>query len=420
MAKDAGQEQVLEGAEQLTNAEKGKFYKQLGDLLQQGGSISQIFQQSMQKGAVNVSQEGFKPLDMASEVLQIADSDEDLKRNEEFRQKGRELIADGKVGVCILGGGAGTRLGLDGPKGLFKIPGLPSETSLYGIFASRIKKLSQGTIPLLVMTSPSNHETTENFFMENKYFGLDKDIVHFFPQGVLPCFTKDGKWILEKPGVIATSPDGNGGIYNALDKSGSLSFMENLGVEWLHVIGVDNVLALPADPLFLGYVGEDGKAFSAGNKSVWKRDAGEKVAFVSVMHVILQSIIQSRKKSREINCREKSLLENHRKYTGKSSEHKTFRKESDHESGLAKISRVTHSANPPTSSLWATSCCSVPSDVTRCHRPRLGRQLHRRGSRTTESNSPGTTKTTTNGRGRCGNGPGTSSLESQAETSSRR
>jgi UDP-N-acetylglucosamine pyrophosphorylase len=47
-----------------------------------------------------------------------------------YVNKGFELIRDGKVGVVILAGGAGTRLGFDHPKGMFEI-GLPSKRSIF-------------------------------------------------------------------------------------------------------------------------------------------------------------------------------------------------------------------------------------------------------------------------------------------------
>ena len=50
----------------------------------------------------------------------------------------------------MLGGGAGTRLGLDGPKGLYCLPGLPSGKSLYQLFAERTLALST-KIPFLAI-----------------------------------------------------------------------------------------------------------------------------------------------------------------------------------------------------------------------------------------------------------------------------
>jgi UDP-N-acetylglucosamine/UDP-N-acetylgalactosamine diphosphorylase len=41
------------------------------------------------------------------------------------------------------------------------------------------------------------------------------DVV-FFVQGTLPCFTYEGKIILETGSTLSSAPDGNGGIYHAL------------------------------------------------------------------------------------------------------------------------------------------------------------------------------------------------------------
>ena len=47
-----------------------------------------------------------------------------------FTSEGNRLIREGRVGVVILAGGQGSRLGFSGPKGKYDI-GLPSGKSLF-------------------------------------------------------------------------------------------------------------------------------------------------------------------------------------------------------------------------------------------------------------------------------------------------
>ena len=225
------------------------------------------------------------------------DSLEDMSSSDRlhFETLGSEEIASGKAAVVILGGGQGTRLGFDGPKGMYDI-GLPSGKSLFQLYAERIVRLQQLVsasigggkkinIPLYIMTSPLNNEITQGFFKQYGYFGLDSKHVHFFQQGTLPALTDDdapdggGKIIMQTGYTIAEAPDGNGGIYNAMEIAGVLSALEEAMVRSVHVFSVDNAICKVADPLFLGYCLS--RRADVGNKVVWKRSPEEKVGVVA-------------------------------------------------------------------------------------------------------------------------------------------
>jgi UDP-N-acetylglucosamine/UDP-N-acetylgalactosamine diphosphorylase len=128
------------------------------------------------------------------------------------------------------------------------------------------------------MTSDATHELTVAFFETNKYFGLSKKNVIAFKQNTTPCFTLDGKMILDEKHRISRAPDGNGGLYLALKKEGILIDMIERGINSIHVYSVDNVLVKVADPIFLGYC--ISRAADCGIKAVVKRSVDEPVGVV--------------------------------------------------------------------------------------------------------------------------------------------
>jgi len=193
------------------------------------------------------------------------------------RRRGEELIAAGKVAALVVAGGAGTRLGFDGPKGC--LPVTPARGKcLFAVFAEQLlatRRRYGAAVPWYVMTSPANDAETRRFFEAHDHFGLPAGDVVFFTQGQMPAVGLDGKVLLAEKGRIAQSPDGHGGCLTALRRSGALDDMAGRGVEQISYFQVDNPLVRCVDPLFLGLHDAAGAGMSA--KALPKRDPLEKL-----------------------------------------------------------------------------------------------------------------------------------------------
>ncbi|KAI9825655.1 MAG: UDP-N-acetylglucosamine pyrophosphorylase [Thelocarpon impressellum] len=280
----AKQEQVFAFYDSLSSSEKAVLYDQLASI--DPDHINGITDKALHPPAASKEDKEptVEPLPESATASILDSKQDDLDK---WYGSGLDLIADNKVAVVLMAGGQGTRLGSSAPKGCFNI-GLPSGKSLFQLQAERIYKVQQlakkkhgkedVVVPWYVMTSGPTRGPTEKYFQDNKFFGLEKENVIIFEQGVLPCISNEGKILLESKSKVAVAPDGNGGIYQALVTSAVLSDMRKRDIQHIHAYCVDNCLVKVADPAFVGFAAS--KDVDIATKVVRKRSANEPVGLI--------------------------------------------------------------------------------------------------------------------------------------------
>ncbi|MBN2068568.1 MAG: UDPGP type 1 family protein [Opitutales bacterium] len=190
---------------------------------------------------------------------------------------GDEALRNGKVAAFTVAGGQGTRLGFDAPKGTYPTSPILRK-SLFQIFAEKILSASRRYgVPFhwFILTSHVNNADTVAFFEEHNFFGLSRDVVHFFVQGRMPAVTDQGKIILAAKDEIAMTPDGHGGSLRAMLRSGAVDIMRKAGIEMVSYFQVDNPLPNFFDPAFIGF--HVMHASDMSSKMIPKRSPDEKI-----------------------------------------------------------------------------------------------------------------------------------------------
>lgn len=209
---EASQEQVFAFYDELTTPEKSSLYERLFAINPE--YINQITHKALYpaQSSDNGEEAKLEPLPESVTASILDSKGEDI---ESWYSTGLDLIIKGQVAVVLMAGGQGTRLGSSAPKGCYNI-GLPSQKSLFQIQAERIWKVQQLAekksgkknivVPWYIMTSGPTRGSTERFFKENDYFGLGRDDVVIFEQGILPCISNEGRILLEAKSKVHLSP----------------------------------------------------------------------------------------------------------------------------------------------------------------------------------------------------------------------
>ncbi|XP_076633707.1 UDP-N-acetylglucosamine pyrophosphorylase mmy [Colletes latitarsis] len=281
---DCGQEHLLRFWDQLSEDERNELCKDILEL--DLVEVTSYYQKAICTSScmlTNTLDDKVSPIPKEN-IASVKTTNKD--RLKMYEKLGLQEVADSRVAVLLLAGGQGTRLGVSYPKGMYNV-GLPSGKTLFQLQAERILRLQnmaekecgkQGEITWYILTSEATHDTTVAFLGEHNYFNLKESNVKTFKQGMLPCFTLEGKIILDQKHKIAKAPDGNGGLYRAMKVQGILDDMTRRNIRSVHVYSVDNILIKVADPIFLGYCLSS--STDCGVKVVEKSSPNEPVGIV--------------------------------------------------------------------------------------------------------------------------------------------
>lgn len=250
--QEGGQGHLLRALERLSGEEREQLRSEIEglDLDLIGRLVQGLVGGETHEGAASIA-----PPDPGS-LIALPRGAGDRARDRRAQEAGESLLREGAVAAVLLAGGQGTRLGFDGPKGLFPFAPLSGRT-LFSHHAAKIAALRErygAPLPWYVLTSPANDAATRKAFAADDHFGLDPGSVRLVVQGTLPAVDRaTGEILLAQPAHLALSPDGHGGLLSALAASGALDEMTREGVRTIFTFQVDNPLARVCRPEVLGH-----------------------------------------------------------------------------------------------------------------------------------------------------------------------
>ncbi|MEZ6068766.1 MAG: UDPGP type 1 family protein [Pirellulales bacterium] len=187
-------------------------------------------------------------------ALRLADVNPVIDRVE-ARKRGAAALAAGQVGVILVAGGQGTRLGFPHPKGMFPV-GPVSSATLFQILIESIvatRRKYGAAVPLYLMTSPATDAETREYLAAVDRFGLTESELHVFCQGTMPAVdAATGRVLLSDRDQLFRAPDGHGGLIEALERARLIDDMHARGLKHIYYMQVDNPLVRVCDPTFIG------------------------------------------------------------------------------------------------------------------------------------------------------------------------
>jgi len=268
--REQGQEHLLRRSDELDEAQRRHLMAQLAGL-----DFARLAEFRLLLGTppTDISFEDVMPGPV--ERLPLNEAGRDFDRA--MQRLGREALGADRVAALTASGGHGTRLDYPHPKGTYPISPVLGK-SLFQLFAEQIAATRRRygcALPWLIMTSPANDGEVRAFFEQNEFFGLDSESVHFFVQEVNPILDEAGRLLLADRGELLVGPDGHGGVFAALERSGLTQMLRQDGRDLISYFQVDNPLMSVADPRFIGHHLHRGADFSC--KVIAKRSPDERL-----------------------------------------------------------------------------------------------------------------------------------------------
>ncbi len=173
----------------------------------------------------------------------------------EIYNHGMHLLQQGKIAIVMVAGGISSRMGISDLRGNLPIGPVTNRT-IYQLQAEKIlaiQKKYHSDIPIIILTSPSVHNRTIESFKRQDFYGLSRDNIYFIQQETLPILDSNLQCVLSKDNVIEEHPTGHGGLINALNNSGLLKKLREIGIQHLFYFQYPNILEQVCDPVMIGF-----------------------------------------------------------------------------------------------------------------------------------------------------------------------
>ena len=166
---------------------------------------------------------------------------------------GTDSLCNGEVAVVLIA----NELGISGSENLPKalhVMNIPSKSTPLELHLRRLKKLEskycfgKKAIPIYIITNDFTHSSIASYLIRKQKFGLNS--IKLIRHRSLPIKLPNGSYALQEKSKVLVSSSCD--VFTCLNETGALNEIKHLGVKYIDIHMVDNILAKPADPAFIG------------------------------------------------------------------------------------------------------------------------------------------------------------------------